>query len=161
MRPYQVTGAAVQISPGAVLIMSVAQVAARKHQVKELKKIGKDGIQVEALALLTFKVGEVIGLDGVPKQAIGHLIDLIAADEAKREAGYQAAQGDRDAARAAKAAADHAARDAADAAARAVTEQAARDAADAASKAAAEQAAKDAVDAAAKAAADQTSKKAK
>lgn len=87
MRPYQVVGAAVQISPSTALILSAPQVAARKHLVKEIEKIGEDAVRVESLALLTFKVGEVIGLAEVPKQAREHLVDLQAADEARRAGG--------------------------------------------------------------------------
>lgn len=100
MRPYKVEGAAVQISPSTALILSASQVAARKHQVKEVKKVGKDGIRVEALAMLTFKVGEVIGLAEVPKQATAHLVDIYAVADAERAAVAKAAQEARDAERA-------------------------------------------------------------
>ncbi len=82
MRPYQVTGSAVQISPGEQLVLNPAQIAARKHMVKVGEKLADDAIVVQSLALLTFKVGETIGLNAIPKQAREHLIDMAAAAEA-------------------------------------------------------------------------------
>lgn len=86
MRPFQVTGSAVQVGPGEQMVLNPGQIAARKHQVREIEKLADDGILVEALALLTFKVGEVIGLKEVPKQAREQMIDLRAAEEAARVA---------------------------------------------------------------------------
>lgn len=152
MRPFQVEGAAVQISAGTVLILNADQVRRRAHLVKVIDgKFGRDGIKVEALELVHFKIGEIIGLEEAPKHAGHHLVDLLAAAQAKEEAAHKAAQADRDAEQAAAAA---------DAAAKAAADQAAKDAAaaDAAAKAAAEQAAKAEADQAAKDAAAKKSK---
>lgn len=118
MRPFQVQGVAVQISPGTQLIVTQQQLAARKPQVKRIKPVGGDGVMVEAISMLTFKSGEIIGLSEPPKQALQHLVDIHAAERARRDAEHRAAQGDRDAReaadKAAKDAADKAAKDAAD-----------------------------------------------
>lgn len=102
MRSYRVEGAAVQISTATVLVLSAAQLASRKRQVKELKKLGKDAFRVEAQTLLTFKIGEVIGLPEIPKQARQHLVDLDAAADAERAAALEARDAERAAAQQAR-----------------------------------------------------------
>ena len=86
MKPYQVTGSAVQVGPGEQLVLHPDQVASRKHQVKVLENLSEDAVRVESTALLTFKVGEMIGLKEIPKHAREQLIDLQAAQEAARMA---------------------------------------------------------------------------
>jgi hypothetical protein len=77
MRVYKVQGAIVQISPGTELIISGEQLRRRRHQTRVIKKVSKDGdMLVEATGMLTFKVGEMIGLAAVPAQAVAHLLDM-------------------------------------------------------------------------------------
>lgn len=92
MRRYKVVGKPVQIAPGEELMLTREQVAARRHAVRDIRKAGKAGgpVLVEATQMLTFKVGEVVWLDGVPKHAAAELFDVDEAAEAA--AAAQAAE---------------------------------------------------------------------
>ncbi|WP_440640273.1 hypothetical protein ACSHT2_02710 [Bradyrhizobium sp. PUT101] len=91
MRPFQIVGKPVQVGTGEQLVLQPDQLAARKHAVRVIKTMAKDATLVEALQVLTFKSGEIIGLKEIPKHARDHVIDLRADDDAKREAARAAA----------------------------------------------------------------------
>lgn len=90
MRPFQIVGKPVQVGTGEQLVLSAEQIAARKHAVREIKSY-KGAVLVEAMQMLTFKSGEIIGLAEMPKHARDHVIDLQAEENAKREAARAAA----------------------------------------------------------------------
>lgn len=85
MRSFKVTGAPVQIGQGEHLVLHPDQVKPRKHMLRVIKNQGDAAVLVEALGLLTFKVGEVIGLKEAPKHAKAQLIDIRAAEDAAKE----------------------------------------------------------------------------
>lgn len=86
MRPFKVTGSSVQIGQGEHLVLHPDQIKPRKHMLRVIKKHGDGGSMVEALSLLTFKVGEVIALKEVPKHVRNQLIDMRAVEDAAKAA---------------------------------------------------------------------------
>jgi hypothetical protein len=82
MRQFKVTGAPVQIGQGEHLVLHADQIKPRRHMLRVIKKQGDAASLVEALGLLTFKAGEVIGLREAPKHARDRLVELEAAKAA-------------------------------------------------------------------------------
>lgn len=86
MRNFKVDGGPVQIGQGEHLLLHADQVKPRKHLLRIINKQDDGASLVEALSLLTFKAGEVIGLKEAPKHARERMIDIRAAEQAAAKA---------------------------------------------------------------------------
>jgi hypothetical protein len=76
MRPFKVIGKPIQVGTGEKLVLNPAQIAARKGHLRVIEDLGADALLVEASQVLTFKAGEVIGLEEPLKNALDYLVDL-------------------------------------------------------------------------------------
>lgn len=75
MKLYRVTEKPITLPKGSRVVLTKAQIAPRQHNLKAVDQ--KTGA-VEALVALDFKVGEVIGLDSLPKGMAGRLAPIAA-----------------------------------------------------------------------------------
>lgn len=73
MNRYRVYAGVARLGPNAVVLLSPAQIATREHHLELPAKVDKDAkeILVKTKAAIEFKVGEVIGLDDLPRNLVG------------------------------------------------------------------------------------------
>lgn len=107
MKLYKVIGGVATVNEQ--IEINAAQLKPRRHNVEAVRQMGADRYRVTPTAPLQFKIGEVIGLDGLSK----HLTDILVPIEAPEGAAEQ---------QAVKAAAERRAKADADAAAKARAE---------------------------------------
>jgi hypothetical protein len=73
MNRYRVFSGVARLGPGAVVLLSAAQFASREHNLDRDPSAKDDAKEFlcKAKSALEFKVGEVIGLDDLPRNLVG------------------------------------------------------------------------------------------
>lgn len=83
MHKHTVSGGALMLGSGEIALLTAAQLASRRHNVEVLAET-KAGTKIRVINPLTFKEGEEIELDRIPKSANAPVPDAFAAKPEKK-----------------------------------------------------------------------------
>ena len=83
MHKHTVSGGALMLGSGEIALLTAAQLASRRHNVEVLDET-KSNAKIRVINPLTFKEGEVIELERIPKSANAPVADALAAKPEKK-----------------------------------------------------------------------------